>query len=365
MTAAESGPEPGERRAGRAARPGPRAGRGLAVRDPGALIFAADMYAVQLDQLAALTGDARARRRRRRPSGARSGYAQTARLSPLAQDWLWVTRQGLAACGLAYSPARPALSRLAHIRAVTAVRLSLEGTSGYLVAAAYWRCERRIRARHGVGLRQHLPDAEVHWPDAAPVAWVEASAGAVEARSSRPRQRRGQPPRSCGRSSRRTGDYGCLAADAAVPGPPGTARPRAVPQCAPPPRARHGAARAGLARPRSPHASRFATCRRALRLSRAPLPRRHPLSPRRHPLSPAAIRSPPPPSALLRRHPLSSAAIRSPRRPAEHIPRFGQIVSVFNAFCPPKVGKRACLAAQSRRRQSPTARKAAPGTGCR
>ena len=31
--------------------------RGLAVRDAGALIFAADMYGVQLDQLAALTGE--------------------------------------------------------------------------------------------------------------------------------------------------------------------------------------------------------------------------------------------------------------------------------------------------------------------
>ncbi len=213
MTAAEGGAEPGERRPGRAARPGPRAGRGLAVRDPGALIFAADMYAVQLDQLAALTGDARAAR----AAAARwreLGYAQTARLSP-GPDWLWVTRQGLAACGLAYSPARPALSRLAHIRAVTAVRLSLEETSGYLIAGAYWRCERRIRARHGVGLRQHLPDAEVHWPDAAPVAWA-GECWAVEAELS---------PKTAPRTAAimreilgRTGDYGCLAADAAVPG---------------------------------------------------------------------------------------------------------------------------------------------------
>src|SRR5580704_1445933 len=138
----------------------------LAVRDADALIFAADMYGVQLDQLAALTGGERAAR----AAAARwqsLGYAETARLGP-GPAWLWVTRAGLAACGLAYSPGRPALSRLAHIRAVAAARIALEATSGYQFAAAFWRCERRIRARHGVGVRQHLPDAEVHWPDAAP-----------------------------------------------------------------------------------------------------------------------------------------------------------------------------------------------------
>src|SRR5215471_20405989 len=100
----------------------------LAVRDAGALLFAADMYGVQLDQLAVLTGGERTAR----AAAARwraLGYAETARLGP-GPAWLWVTRAGLTACGLAYSPARPALSRLAHIRAVAAARLALEGTSG-------------------------------------------------------------------------------------------------------------------------------------------------------------------------------------------------------------------------------------------
>src|ERR1700734_2140275 len=101
----------------------PRGGRGLAVRNPDVLIFAADMYGVQFDQLAAATGDERTAR----AAAARwreLGYAQTARLSS-GPDWLWGTRQGLAACGLAYSPGRPALSRLSHIRAGTAVRLAV------------------------------------------------------------------------------------------------------------------------------------------------------------------------------------------------------------------------------------------------
>jgi hypothetical protein len=204
--------EPGDRKE-------PRGGRGLAVRDAGALIFAADMYGVQLDQLAALTGGERAAR----AAAARwreLGYAESARLGP-GPAWLWVTRAGLAACGLTYSPARPALSRLAHIRAVAAARIALEATSGYARAAAFWRCERRIRSRHGVGVRQHLPDAEVHWPDGvpagAPVGW-SGECWAVEAELS---------PKTVARTVAimreiltRTGDYGCPAAEASVPGRP-------------------------------------------------------------------------------------------------------------------------------------------------
>jgi hypothetical protein len=195
--------------------------RGLAVRDADALMFAADMYGVQLDQLAALTGGERPAR----AAAARwreLGYAETARLGPGAA-WLWVTRAGLAACGLSYSPTRPALSRLAHIRAVAAARIALEATDGYRAAAAFWRCERRIRSRHGVGVRQHLPDAEVHWPDGAlspsgePIGWA-GECWAVEAELT---------PKTVARTTAimreilfRTGDYGCPAADIAVPGRP-------------------------------------------------------------------------------------------------------------------------------------------------
>ena len=80
--------------------------RGLAVRDVGALVFAADMYGLQLDQLARLTGGERSAR----AAAARwreLGYAETARLST-GPTWLWVTKAGLAACGLSYAPAKPA-----------------------------------------------------------------------------------------------------------------------------------------------------------------------------------------------------------------------------------------------------------------
>jgi hypothetical protein len=196
------------------------AGR-LAVRNPAALVFAADMYGLQLDQLAALTGDdrsARAAASRWRELG----YAETARLSPGA-PWLWVTRAGLAACGLDYRPGRPGLPRLAHIRAVAAARIALEATDAYRAASAYWRCERRIRSKHGVGVRQHLPDAEVHWPDGArgqdgtPIGWA-GECWAIEAELT---------PKTAARTTSimreilfRTGDYGCPAADVSVPGRP-------------------------------------------------------------------------------------------------------------------------------------------------
>jgi hypothetical protein len=188
---------------------------GLAVRNAGALVFAAEMYGVQLDQLAVLAGDGRSAR----AAAARwraLGYAQTARLGP-GPPWLWVTRAGLAACGLRYLPGQPAIPRLAHIRAVAAARLALESTGAYRSASAFWRCERRIRSRHGVGQRQHLPDAEVHWPDEASVSWA-GECWAVEAELT---------PKTVSRTGEimrellsRTGDYGCLAADAAVPGRP-------------------------------------------------------------------------------------------------------------------------------------------------
>jgi hypothetical protein len=194
----------------------------LAVRNVDALVFAADMYGLQLDQLAALVGDERSAR----AAASRwreLGYAQTDRLSSGAA-WLWLTRAGLEACGLGYRAGRPPLSQLAHIRAVAAVRIALEATGGYRAASAYWRCERRIRSRqHGVGVRQHLPDAEVHWPDGAlgrdgtPIGWA-GECWAIEAEVS---------PKTVARTTAimreilfRTGDYGCPAAEVSVPGRP-------------------------------------------------------------------------------------------------------------------------------------------------
>jgi hypothetical protein len=193
-------------------------GGNLAGRDITGLLFAAEMYGVQLDQLAAVLGVSDARARTIAARWRRQRHAETARLGPGA-PWLWLTRSGLASCGLPYTYAPPALSRLAHIRAVAAVRLALESAPGYQAGGGYWRSERRLRARLGgrVGLRDHLPDGEVHWPDGSPAAWA-GECWAIEAELTR---------KTVSRTTAimhellsRTGDYGCAAADILVPGRP-------------------------------------------------------------------------------------------------------------------------------------------------
>jgi hypothetical protein len=89
----------------------------------------------------------------------------TGRLGP-GPAWCWLTRSGLAVTGQRYAPARPALGRLVHIRAVLAIRLSLQDSDVYQQGRAWWRSEQRIRAAAGgrVGAG-HVPDAEVSWPD--------------------------------------------------------------------------------------------------------------------------------------------------------------------------------------------------------
>jgi hypothetical protein len=186
------------------------------------MLFAAEMYGVQLDQLAAVLGVSEARARAVAARWRARGHAETARLGPGA-PWTWLTRAGLTACGLPYAAAPPALGRLAHIRAVVAVRLALESVPGYAAGGGYWRSERRLRARLGgrIGLREHIPDGEVHWPDDGAVAWA-GECWAIEAELT---------PKTAGRTTAimrelltRTGDYGAAAAEVRAPGPPRHAR---------------------------------------------------------------------------------------------------------------------------------------------
>jgi transposase len=186
------------------------------MNDAEALVLTGEMYGVQLDQLAAVRDVPVDRARALVARWRQQEYAESGRLS-LGPSWVWLTRKGLNACGLKYTATSPALSRLAHIRAVTAVRLILEPTPTYRDMNAYWRSERRIRSHHGVGIRQHLPDAEVHWPDEAAVTWA-GECWAIEAELTR---------KTVARTAAiirelltRTGDYGCAAADAFVPGRP-------------------------------------------------------------------------------------------------------------------------------------------------
>jgi hypothetical protein len=203
------------------------------------LVFAAEMYGLQLDQLATALGVTERRAAAIAASWTAAGTAEAARLGP-GPRWVWLTRSGLATCGLPYAAAVPALSRLAHLRAVTAARLALAATPQFVAARAYWRSERRLRARFGrrIGLREHIPDAEVHWPDTVgapdlasgpPVPWA-GECWAVEAELT---------PKTLARTVSvmrevltRTGDYGCHVAEIAVPGQP-PRHARAIYLCSP------------------------------------------------------------------------------------------------------------------------------------
>jgi hypothetical protein len=137
----------------------------LSDRDVAGLLLAGDMYGSAYDLLASFLGVRPDRLRGIVARWRRAGYVQSGRLGP-GPAWCWLTRSGLAVTGQRYAPARPALARLAHIRAVLAIRLSLEASDAYRDGRAWWRSERRIRAAAGghVG-GGHIPDAEVSWPD--------------------------------------------------------------------------------------------------------------------------------------------------------------------------------------------------------
>ena len=69
------------------------------------------------------------------------------------------------ATGLGFPAGRPALARLAHIRAVLAVRLWLAAGPAWTDGRAWWHSERRLRAAQpAAGRHEHVPDAEIHWP---------------------------------------------------------------------------------------------------------------------------------------------------------------------------------------------------------
>ena len=174
------------------------------------------MYGVQVDQLAVVL-DVTARRAAAVVAGWTSaGLAEAGRIGP-GPRWVWLTKAGLARCGLAYTATAPALSRLAHLRAVTAVRLALAATGQFEAGQGYWRSERRLRAKFGrrLGVREHLPDGEVHWPDSGAVPWA-GECWAIEAELT---------PKTVAKTVAimrevlsRTGDYGCPAEEIAVAG---------------------------------------------------------------------------------------------------------------------------------------------------
>ena len=128
------------------------------------LLLAGEHYGAPADLLATALRVEEARLPAITARWRRAGYAATGRLGP-GPAWCWLTRDGMTATGLGFPALRPALGRLAHIRAVLAARLWLEAGPAWADGQAWWHSERRLRAdRPAAGRGGHLPDAEIHWP---------------------------------------------------------------------------------------------------------------------------------------------------------------------------------------------------------
>jgi hypothetical protein len=139
----------------------------LSQRDIDGLLLTGEHYGAPFDLLAIAVGT--------RPElvpaitarWRRIGYAAIGRLGP-GPGWCWLTRDGMNATGLGFPATRPALGRLAHIRAVLAARLWLSASPGWANGQAWWHSERRLRAATpAAGRDGHVADAEVHWPSIA------------------------------------------------------------------------------------------------------------------------------------------------------------------------------------------------------
>jgi len=206
----------------RPGRPGGAALRGLGDRDIDGMLYTADMYGLPVDLLAEVLGGSVPQARAAVVRWRRLGLAESAHPVP-GPGWVWLTRAGLAVCGRRYVARPLTLPKLAHIRATAAVRLALEATPGYQRAEAFWRSERRLRARSGgrTGLREHLPDGEVHWPDGVSEGTAVPWAGECWAIEAELTSKTVVKTTAIMRELlSRTGDYGGPAAQARVPGQP-------------------------------------------------------------------------------------------------------------------------------------------------
>ena len=101
----------------------------LTGRDITGLVLCAEHFGAPYDLLAAALGVRMDRLRGIVARWRHAGYAATGTLGP-GPAWCWLTGAGMTVTGLRYPASRPAVSRLAHIRAVLAVRLWLEAGRG-------------------------------------------------------------------------------------------------------------------------------------------------------------------------------------------------------------------------------------------
>src|ERR1700760_2776989 len=116
----------------------------LTQRDIEGLILCGEHYAAPYDLLAAaLRIGSQANMYRLLVRWRDTGYAATGQLGR-GPSVCCLPTKGMAATGLGFPAPRPALTRLAHIRAVLAARLWLEARPGWTRGQAWWHSERRV-----------------------------------------------------------------------------------------------------------------------------------------------------------------------------------------------------------------------------
>ena len=116
-----------------AARPSRRADAGsirLSQRDIDGLLLCGEHWGAPSDLLAAALRVEPDRLPALTARWRRAGYAATGRLGP-GPGWCWLTRDGMAATGLGFPATRPALGRLAHLRAILAARLWMQANPAW------------------------------------------------------------------------------------------------------------------------------------------------------------------------------------------------------------------------------------------
>jgi hypothetical protein len=126
-------------------------------RDLELLRFTGEQFALTLPQLARLMGRSERAARWLRSRWQRAGWAQGRALLLGEPVFVWLTRRGLSVAGLDYSVWKPNPGALAHIAAVTEVRLFLREQR----PEATWISERELArdAKHELGgFGAHRPD---------------------------------------------------------------------------------------------------------------------------------------------------------------------------------------------------------------
>ena len=135
-------------------------------RDALGMSWVVEQYGMPLDLLRKLLGTTDGATRQVLMRWRRAGWVETGQRGA-GPSWVWATAAGIEAFGRhPYEPHTPSSARVAHHRAVVAVRLRIEDR--WAEKAVTWRSEREMRWELGQykgsdAQREHLADGEIDY----------------------------------------------------------------------------------------------------------------------------------------------------------------------------------------------------------